>query len=121
MLTAFPDAYHAATDGTGPRIPNQTTDAERYQAKLDSARLAVLKSGYARGKTYTANEKLEFVWYTYLFLGRGKPSTHILALNAIEADDLWRNAPRSLKRLVERVRDTLKTDAEEAAGEDIDF
>ena len=81
----------------------------------------MLKSEEATGETYTDDEKVEFVWYSYLFLGRGKPSTHILALNAIETDDLWENAPKSLKKLVERVRDTLKTDIEEADGEDIDF
>jgi hypothetical protein len=121
MLEAFPEAYHAATDGAGPRLPNQTKDAEKYQARLNSARLAVLKSDDATGETYTDDEKVAFVWYSYLFLGRGKPSTHILALNAIDKDDLWENAPKSLKKLVERVRDTLKTDTEEADAEDIDF
>jgi hypothetical protein len=121
MLAAFPGAYHAATDGTGPRLPNQTKEAKKYQARLDAARLAVLKSEDATGETYTNDEKVAFVWYSYLFLGRGKPSTHILALNTIETDDLWKNAPKSLKELIERVRDTLNTDAEEADSESIDF
>ena len=37
MLEAFPDAYHAATDGTGPRFPNQKKEAEKYQARFHSA------------------------------------------------------------------------------------
>lgn len=80
MLMAFPAAYHAATTGTGPQVPSVTAD---YTHRLAQARNAVLKPEGGDGHTYTDPERAEFIWYHYLFLGRGKPSTHILALNTL--------------------------------------
>jgi putative ATP-dependent endonuclease of the OLD family len=37
----------------------------------------------------------EMRWYRYLFLGRSKPSTHLRALSAIDAEVLAHNTPRA--------------------------
>lgn len=43
-------------------------------------------------------------WYRYLFLGRGKPSTHIRVLSQIPSDQLAQNAPDELKALVQTLQ-----------------
>ncbi|GBC61727.1 ATP-dependent endonuclease [Desulfonema ishimotonii] len=55
-------------------------------------------------------KKKYMIWYSYLFLNRGKPSTHILALSGIDDAELWKKLPPSLKRLVERVMSVLESD-----------
>lgn len=108
MLRTFPAAYKKAKSGTGPRIPNRKTHPKRHSARVKAACKAVLKSAKATGATFDDDEKHAFIWYQHLFLGRGKPSTHILALNEIPKGDLWKQAPDRLKRLVTRVRKLLK-------------
>lgn len=103
MLTQFPAEYQAAKSGRGPRIPDRATKPDVYEERRQSAVKAVLKSEAAEGKSYTDAEKDAFIWYQHLFLGRGKPSTHILALNAIPPGELGKKAPDRLKRLVKRV------------------
>jgi putative ATP-dependent endonuclease of the OLD family len=108
MLTQFPSEYQSAKSERGPRIPDRTKSADRFDKRLHSAVQAVLKCETAEGKTYSAAEKESFIWYQHLFLGRGKPSTHILALNAIAPEELGKRAPERLKRLVQRVSSLLK-------------
>jgi predicted ATP-dependent endonuclease of OLD family len=108
MLQQFPDAYHAAKTGRGPRLPDRSDNRTAYLSRVRAACHSVLKSEAANGVTYTRSQREAFVWYQHLFLGRGKPSTHILALNQIEASELWQNAPGRLKRLVGRVRRLLQ-------------
>lgn len=111
MLMAFPDAYHGATTGRGPKIPNEGTP--EYQTRLDDARIAALKRQGSGGSTYSKDEREEFVWYSYLFLGRGKPATHILALNQIADNQLYNYTPAVLRRLVARMREKLKQKEDE--------
>jgi hypothetical protein len=108
MLRQFPSAYHKAKTGRGPRIPDRATKPKSYAKRVRAACQAVLKSAAAEGLTYSDNEKRAFIWYQHLFLGRGKPSTHILAMNEIPPEDLWKQAPTRLKRLIKRVRKLLK-------------
>jgi hypothetical protein len=108
MLRRFPAAYHAAKSARGPRIPDRAKDPAAYKKRLKSACQAVLKSESSKGESYTRKQREAFIWYQHLFLGRGKPSTHILALNEIDPNDLWKLAPVRLKRLVRNVRTRLK-------------
>jgi hypothetical protein len=112
MLRRFPDAYHAAKTGTGPRNADRAKNPAKYDERVKAACQAVLKSEAAIGETYSDEEKGAFIWYQHLFLGRGKPSTHILALNEINPGCLWTGAPSRLKRLVLRVREILGSQAE---------
>lgn len=99
LLEAFQTQYKAATTGTGPRIP--TTEPE-LSNRLDAARTAVLKPEGGNGATYTAPQRNLFVWYQYLFLGRGKPVTHMRALAALEDNGLATGLPPVLARLLTR-------------------
>lgn len=105
MLTAFPAAYKATAEGMpGPRIPDDTA---KYKTAAEEAVKAVLKQAGGEGKTYTEQQIREFFWYRYLFLGRSKPSTHILAMSQIKDADLLKNAPKILLLLLERMETAL--------------
>lgn len=99
LLEAFPNQYQAATTGTGPQI---STDLAGRAARLESARKAVLKPEGGDGATYTAAQKELFIWYQYLFLGRGKPVTHMTALANINDATLAAAMPAVLRRLLAR-------------------
>lgn len=73
MLRRFTDAYTKLDDEeSGPRIPNQK-DKEKYNARIAKAVSAVLGDGGGDGATFDADERELFPWYTYRFLGQGKP------------------------------------------------
>jgi putative ATP-dependent endonuclease of OLD family len=97
MLRAFPDAYQQAEDGG--RGPNGLGTNSR----IESAAEAVLKPEGTRGHTYSADERESFIWYQYLFLGRSKPLTHLLALNRLDSQAIATYLPPMLKRLIEAV------------------
>jgi putative ATP-dependent endonuclease of OLD family len=109
MLQAFPDEYHAtAHDGGGPQIP---AAANAYAQRVSRACRAVLKVEGGDGETYRDDEKRAFIWYSYLFLGREKPSTHLLALNQLEDDELGVGAPDVLGRLINRIEHKINPPA----------
>ncbi len=103
MYNAYTDEYQATAD-EGPDVPDE---AGKFEKRLRSACVAVLKSENAEAATYSTEQKESFIWYSYLFLGRGKPGTHLRALNKIDDDDLFENAPPVLKRLVNRIGSKL--------------
>lgn len=100
MLRAFPDGYQAATPGHGPRIPKDQTG---LVARIDQATRAVLKPEGGDGSTYSDDERRAFIWYHHLFLGRGKPTTHVVALNGLSEQQLRDGLPAVLQRLLNRV------------------
>ena len=98
MLEAFPDAYqHLNPGGTGPGTS---------QAAIVNAKKATLKKK-GDDTLYEDNYDDEFRWYPYLFLNRSKPETHIAALTRIAETDLAKDAPASLKAIIEHVKDKL--------------
>jgi putative ATP-dependent endonuclease of OLD family len=99
LLEAFPSQYQATVEGTGPRMP--TTEPARTE-RLTTARIAVLKGEGGDGTTYTTTERESFVWYSYLFLGRGKPVTHMRVIADIGDDLLAAGLPPVLIRLLTR-------------------
>lgn len=95
MLKAFPDQYCVAPDerSNGPSNRGDPRDAvmgsegspELYEDDLQNLR-----------------------WYRYLFLGRGKPSTHIRVLGSIPSVQLAQNAPEELRSLVQSIHAALQ-------------
>jgi len=109
MLSAFPDEYKSAFGPkTGPVIPDKTTKKEAYQKRLEKVIRGVFKDEGGDGETYKDYDEELFFWYNYLFLGRGKPTSHIAALTAIEEDALRGNAPPSLTRLCKKIGKMLE-------------
>lgn len=103
MLRAFPKEYEASAGGS-PKIPD---DKAKYDQRVRSAIRAVLKDEGGDGTTYSDEEKRAFIWYSYLFLGKGKPTTHLLALNRIKTAQLTKSLPPVLGRLLKAVRSKL--------------
>jgi putative ATP-dependent endonuclease of the OLD family len=100
MVTAFPNYYQALEVGMdGP--------AEK------DARDAVLgdKGLY---HLYPENDLL-LRWYRYLFLGRGKPSTHVRLLGTIPPEELKTKMPEELRALLSGVAKTLQPSSDVGA------
>jgi hypothetical protein len=53
-----------------------------------------------RGDLYAADQDQLLRWYRYLFLGRGKPSTHVRVLSAQTPQVLAAGAPEELRALL---------------------
>lgn len=95
MLEALPDEYRALEPGMkGP-------------SKVGEAAIAVLGKDGDPDVYDTAGWDDNFHWYRYLFLGRGKPTTHMRVLSTIDDDKLARDAPDVLKSLLTYVTSAL--------------
>lgn len=87
MLRAFPAAYQVVEPGRlGPSLQGDP-------------RVAVLGEN-GRGDLYAQDKEEALRWYRYLFLGRGKPSTHVRVLSNQTHDVLAAGAPEELRALL---------------------
>ena len=116
MLQSFKDKYISVlTNSEGPRIKchgriqdiviNKDTEDElkaAYKARIDSDIRSTLKQEGGDGSTYTEEEKELMIWYSYFFLGRGKPTTH-LSLFSNNTNIDFESFPDCLKVFVSRV------------------
>ena len=98
MLNAYGDEYKVLEEGA--RGPNFNED-------IQSVITSVLKKAGGRGETYSKKEQEEMRWYDYLFLGRGKPATHAVALSRIEEGKLKKKCPKCLKMMIDDARQIL--------------
>lgn len=94
MLQAYFCFYTAL--GEGDRGPSNRGDAKG----------AVLGDSGAQDWYPTDLDEL-FKWYRYLFLGRGKPTTHLRVMSTMSNKDLVDDMPESLKLLVERIKKAI--------------
>ena len=116
MLQSFKDKYISLlTSSEGPRIKdygriqdidvNEDSEVElkkAYEARLASDIKSTLKQEGGDGATYTKEEKELMIWYSYFFLGRGKPTTHLSLLsNSTDLD--FESFPNCLKEFVSHV------------------
>ncbi|WP_061291895.1 ATP-dependent nuclease [Azotobacter vinelandii] len=95
MLAAYPAAYRALD--AGMRGPSGRGDP----------REAVLGDEGAPA-FYDATVDDALRWYRFLFLGRGKPSTHVRVLSRLTQVDLATAMPQPLQRMLANVRDVLE-------------
>jgi len=108
MLQHFSDAYQALDDGElGPHVPDKDDDLDGHEKRIQRAARVVLGDEGGEGDTYTAEERELFPWYTYRFLGKGKPSTHILALGRLTQDELRTGLPPVFATMFTRIREVL--------------
>lgn len=96
MLEAFADEYRSLAPGMhGP------------DAKDDAAPQTVLgKNGTP--KDYADEWADDFRWYRYLFLGRGKPITHLRVLSSLSKATLAEKCPEVLSALLSEVFLTIE-------------
>lgn len=98
MLQAMPDAYQTLEAGMqGPSPHGDPRDAVLGE---DS-----------HPEFYGAADEDPLRWYRYLFLGRGKPSTHVRVLSRLPANDLANQAPEELRALLLAIADRLQSRA----------
>lgn len=89
-------------------IENTEKPYSEYWARVaDDVRHALKECG-GDGKTYSEEQKRLMVWYTYFFLNRGKPSTHIEAFSQINNEMLVSTMPPVFKRLISAAEKALK-------------
>lgn len=90
MLRAFPAAYQLLEPGRQGPSPQ------------GDPRTAVLGE-LGRGDLYAADQDQLLRWYRYLFLGRGKPSTHVRVLSGQTPEALAAGAPEELRALLNSI------------------
>lgn len=94
MLRAYPDAYQVVEPGRNGPSPQ------------GDPRTAVLGEN-GRVDLYGADQESLLRWYRYLFLGRGKPSTHVRVLSGLTNEALVAGAPEELRALLTAIADRL--------------
>ena len=92
MLVAFPNHYQALEAGMDGPVEKDARDAVLGDKGLYNL--------------YPVNDPL-LRWYRYLFLGRGKPSTHVRLLSTISPEELRTKMPEELGALLSVVARTL--------------
>lgn len=109
MLEEFLDEYKKTIPPNGgPMHINKEKASDEYQKRLSKGIRATLKSEGGDGRTYTEIQRNLMIWYDYFFLGKGKPSTHIMALENITKNELKERLPLSLKKLMEAIKLQIK-------------
>lgn len=95
MLNAYPEAYRVRD--AGMRGPFGRGDPREAVLGDDGS-----------PTFYDADWNDALRWYRYLFLGRGKPSTHFRVLNRLTQENLVASMPQPLQRMLENVRNVLE-------------
>tara|TARA_B110001454_G_scaffold70767_1_gene68886 strand:- start:2224 stop:4176 length:1953 start_codon:yes stop_codon:yes gene_type:complete len=95
MLNSFPSYYQVPPD-----------ESSRGPSLRGEPRNAVL--GDEGFPAYYAGNLPALRWYRYLFLGRGKPSTHIRVIGSIPPELLAQSAPEELRALIQSIHTTLQ-------------
>lgn len=79
-----------------------------YIKRIDDDVRHTLKHCGGDGKTYSEEQKRLMVWYTYFFLNRGKPSTHIEAFSKIDNEMQISSMPAVFARMITAAEKALK-------------
>ena len=125
MLEQYGDIYKGLLTPTeGPRltvndngqksqkfikdIENVNNPYPAYEERVRDAVKNTLKSCGGDGNTYSETQKKLMVWYTYFFLNRGKPSTHIEAFLDIFNGDEAPQIPPVFERIITKAEKVLE-------------
>lgn len=125
MLECFQEEYKKVICANeGPRIRVDTdkgrkeikikeieesgTSYSEYDERVSSDVKNTLKDHGGDGSTYSLEQKQLMVWYNYLFLGRGKPSTHFSVLSSIEPTVLIEKMPEVFDRIILQAEQKIK-------------
>ena len=95
MLNTYPAAYRRLEPGM--RGPSMSGDPRGTVLGDDG-----------RPDFYDAAHDDALRWYRYLFLGRGKPSTHVRVLSRLTQAELLAGMPQPLGRMLQRVREAIE-------------
>lgn len=96
MLIAYEEAYTALEPGMqGP-------------SNRGDPRSVVLGDDVNPNYYNNGDQERLLRWYRYLFLGRGKPSTHVRVLSRLSSEELSGPMPHRLKRMLESIQVLLE-------------
>lgn len=119
MLEKFRNAYlETLENNEGPLIKldeetkqkrihelnEQEKQTRAYQERIESDVKRALKKKGGDGHSYTQEQKEMMIWYSYFFLTRGKPVTHLQALNYLADDVLKANVPHVFINIAKKVK-----------------
>lgn len=122
MIEKFLDAYIAILgSGEGPLIQINENEKQKriqtlnendktsyaYKKRFMSDMERALKKKGGEGHSYTQQQKELMIWYSYFFLTRGKPVTHLQALNHISEETLKSEMPDVFKKIAEEIKRML--------------
>lgn len=122
MIESFLNAYLKTLEkNEGPLIKINDSDKQKriqeldegekntkeYQERIDSDVKRTLKKNGGNGDTYTDVQRELMIWYNYFFLNRGKPVTHLQALNYVSEDLLKANSPSVFINMADKIRKIL--------------
>jgi hypothetical protein len=102
MLRYFREAYKKAGHG-GPKVPKAEKEREQYFEEV----VKVVAGKNASAVDFDDDDKDLLAWYRYLFLGLGKPTTHLSAIASLTRKELSESCPPVLKRLCKAIRKAL--------------
>ncbi|NUJ08828.1 ATP-dependent nuclease [Bacillus paranthracis] len=122
MIEAFKDRYlKTLSKNEGPIININKTNyniadlekegkvsSREYKNKITNGVKYTLKDETKTGECYKDSEKALMIWYNYFFLNRGKPTTHILALNNFKGEDYGEKLPGVFKRMKSVIKKEFK-------------
>lgn len=101
MLTHFPEEYRQLEEGmNGPQGTGNSKPATLGDDGIPNL--------------YPKESDDDFMWYRYLFLGRGKPSTHLRVLSKLTDEKLRTSSPPELRALVNAVKQHVSANATKA-------
>lgn len=117
MLEHYTDFFKAMlSDKEGPRFMKNEAgkkkqvlvrDAEKeeitpdFRKRIEEGVHTALKDCGGDGTTYSEEEKILMIWYSYFFLQRGKPTTHIELISNLTEKQLKEKMPPVIGRLME--------------------
>ncbi len=84
-----------------------------YATRIEEDVRHTLKDYGGEGITYSDEQRKLMVWYTYFFLNRGKPSTHIEALSKTTEEELVSSMPTIFEKLISATEKALKENSHE--------
>lgn len=125
MIEHFLEYYlMTLNNGEGPLIKisddepqkriHKLTDTEKeldvYKKRIEDSVKSTLKENGSNGDTYDDIQRELMIWYNYFFLTKGKPITHLQALNFIDETKLTEGMPDVFRRLSEKAQKIIKVE-----------
>lgn len=107
LLKSFAKIYQNLDGYQGPDIPDKANKLNEFAVRVEKSVQRTLKSDSAKGALYSEADKELMIWYAYLFLGKGKPITHLLALSSIDDNELRANLPEPLPTIFQKITERL--------------
>jgi len=120
MLEIFNNEYISGlSKDEGPEIIVQGTtkkiaildvidlSSNEYNERLTFDIACTLKDVSKNGVYYTDEQKKLMIWYRYLFVYRGKPSTHMRVLSETDDDVIKSRLPKIFIKMAEKIKDIL--------------